>query len=249
MNPPLVTVRRAAPALAAAFVKGLVPLVLVVMCALSCGQRGPEPGDTARHATSEEDLGESASAATNSVCEDVCSECGELRCRANQSDGQSFLCVPNGGNCPPSGYPRKTLLCVCCGDNECRVGNPQTGYCQACPNGQRCDHSRNQCCTPLTRSQACGNRACGTVSDDCDGTISCGTCATGRTCTNGCCAKTCRPLLVGETCGTPVDNGCGGTITCSNCPANSTCSNAVCACRSGYRDCGGMCWPTGHPCP
>ena len=231
------------------FGHGLLVPSFVLLSALSCGQSAPEPNDEPGGAFSQQEPGESAAAATSSVCEDLCSECGELRCRAHQSDGQSYLCVQNGGSCPPSGYPRRNLLCVCCGDNECRVGTPQAGYCQACPSGQRCDHSRNQCCTPLTGAQACGTRACGAVSDGCDGTISCGTCAAGRTCTNGCCAKACRPLLAGESCGSPTDNGCGGTITCSNCPANSSCTSGRCACRSGYRDCGGMCWPANRACP
>ncbi|MDD5435246.1 MAG: Ig-like domain-containing protein, partial [Nitrospira sp.] len=64
-------------------------------------------------------------------------------------------------------------------------------------------------CTPTT-CQAQGKN-CGTISDNCGGTLSCGTCSAGYTCTDNVC--------VGSTpvCG---DGTCNGTETCSICPGD-----------------------------
>ncbi len=87
-------------------------------------------------------------------------------------------------------------------------------------------------CVPLTACPAGDN--CGTISNNCGGTVTCGTgtCPTGETCTNNVCASTCVPLTAcpaGDNCGT-ISNGCGGTVTCGTgtCPTGETCSNNVC---------------------
>jgi hypothetical protein len=72
---------------------------------------------------------------------------------------------------------------------------------------------------------------CGTQSDGCENAIDCGTCASGKVCTNGQCAcvpRTCPEL--GVSCGT-TDDGCGGALDCGTCAgANEACTNGKCAC-------------------
>jgi MYXO-CTERM domain-containing protein len=65
----------------------------------------------------------------------------------------------------------------------------------------------------------CANRACG--DDGCGG--SCGTCATGKTCTAGQCVvpSSCAPSCAGKTCG---DDGCGGS--CGACSGGASSGSA-----------------------
>lgn len=95
-------------------------------------------------------------------------------------------------------------------------------------------------CTPTT----CGalGATCGSVSDGCGGTLSCGTCGSGLTC-NGSnqCVSSCTPTTcaaLGATCGTP-SNGCGGTLSCGTCSAGNTCntSNQCVATGGGSASC------------
>jgi Pro-kumamolisin, activation domain len=86
----------------------------------------------------------------------------------------------------------------------------------------------NGCCTPITKCPAPDN--CGTISNGCGGTISCGTCTAPQTCTGNVCG--CTPITscpAGDNCGT-VSNGCGGTINCGTCTAPQTCTGNVCGC-------------------
>ena len=80
-------------------------------------------------------------------------------------------------------------------------------------------------CTPST--SACGGRQCGSASNGCGGTVSCGSCASGQTCsTAGQC--TCTPSTSacgGRQCGS-VSNGCGGTVSCGSCVSGKTCGSA-----------------------
>ena len=83
-------------------------------------------------------------------------------------------------------------------------------------------------CTPKTCSQLGFN--CGTASDGCGGSLSCGTCAAGQTCTNNVCAATCTPKTcsqLGFNCGTASD-GCGGTLSCGTCRRRQSCVSNVC---------------------
>ncbi|HVY25880.1 MAG TPA: discoidin domain-containing protein [Polyangiaceae bacterium] len=82
-------------------------------------------------------------------------------------------------------------------------------------------------CTPTTCAALGAN--CGSPSDGCGGTLSCGTCGTGYTC-NGSnqCVSSCTPTTcaaLGATCGTP-SNGCGGTLNCGTCSAGNTCNTS-----------------------
>jgi hypothetical protein len=69
-----------------------------------------------------------------------------------------------------------------------------------------------------------------TSSYGCGGTLDCGTCPSGQTCTNNVCGSGCTPLTCAGlemNCGTTAD-GCGGTLTCGRCKKGHTCVNNVC---------------------
>jgi len=85
-------------------------------------------------------------------------------------------------------------------------------------------HYATSCqCTPATCASKGYN--CGTHSDGCGGTISCGTCSTG-TCVNGKCCTPDTCAGKGYECGTHSD-GCGGTISCGTC-STGACVNGKC---------------------
>ena len=80
----------------------------------------------------------------------------------------------------------------------------------------------NPGCAPQTCVQLGFN--CGTASDGCGGTLSCGSCTAPATCVNNVCT-TCTPTTCaaqGKNCGT-IPDGCGGTLTCGTCTAPQTC--------------------------
>lgn len=89
-------------------------------------------------------------------------------------------------------------------------------------------------CTPSTCAGLGKN--CGSVSDGCGGTLSCGTCSTGYTCsasnvcTSSCTPSTCASL--GKNCGS-VSDGCGGTLSCGSCSTGYTCSASNVCTASG----------------
>lgn len=80
---------------------------------------------------------------------------------------------------------------------------------------------------------------CGTVSDGCDGTLSCGECVQPETCGGGgtpnvCgCTVTLICAAAGAECGSIPDD-CGGTLSCGECVAPATCGGGgvpnVCGC-------------------
>jgi hypothetical protein len=76
-------------------------------------------------------------------------------------------------------------------------------------------------CTPATSCPA--GQTCGTASDNCGGTIPCGTCAAGQVCTGLTCCTPATACPAGQTCGTAPD-GCGGALHCGTCTAGTTCS-------------------------
>jgi endo-1,4-beta-D-glucanase Y len=80
-------------------------------------------------------------------------------------------------------------------------------------------------CTPTTCAALGKN--CGSVSDGCGGTLSCGSCTSPQTCGGagtpnvcGCAPATCASL--GKNCGSVAD-GCGGTLSCGSCTSPLTC--------------------------
>jgi hypothetical protein len=151
--------------------------------------------------------------------------------------------------CAVDGHPEA------CGTNPCRLFTPlfpndgncttplqqnpldETGCPWNCPcdAGQVCSpqdpgHFGGTCCVPFTCAQLPpGNLpgSCGTLTDDCGGTINCPcpsgqVCATNATLDSQCCTpNTCKF----GACGTVFD-GCNSTIDCGGCPLQREVCNA-----------------------
>jgi hypothetical protein len=132
-------------------------------------------------------------------------------------------------------------------DNTCGGGT-----CQQSSTPSQDDICTN--CTPLTSCPAGDN--CGTVSDGCGGTLSCGTCAAPQTCGGGApgipnvCGCTPKSTCAAGDCGN-VPDGCGGTLSCGGCTPPQTCGGGpsgnpnqcgctpITTCPSGFQ-CGGV---------
>src|SRR5438034_7496875 len=83
-------------------------------------------------------------------------------------------------------------------------------------------------CTPTTCTAQGKN--CGSISDGCGGTLTCGTCVATQTCISNVCTASCTPTTCaaqGKNCGS-IPDGCGGTLTCGTCGSGQTCTNNVC---------------------
>lgn len=81
-------------------------------------------------------------------------------------------------------------------------------------------------CTPTTC--AVQGRVCGTFADGCGGYLSCGSCASGQTCTTtGSCCQATTCAAQGATCGV-ISNNCGGTLTCGACAFGQLCQASSC---------------------
>ena len=81
-------------------------------------------------------------------------------------------------------------------------------------------------CTPTTCAAL--GATCGTPSNGCGGTLSCGTCSAGQSCSasNQCSPSACVPTTcaaMGATCGS-VSDGCGGSLSCGSCVAGQVCN-------------------------
>src|ERR1019366_1240412 len=104
--------------------------------------------------------------------------------------------------------------------------------CPSCTYPQTChlNAGGTVCCAPTTC--AAQGRNCGTISDGCGGTLSCGTCATG-TCGGG-----------------GVANVCGASTACGDVVSAACCSNGTCSgglvCHSGL--CEFPCSASGDAC-
>ncbi|MGH7297381.1 MAG: hypothetical protein ACRELB_20765 [Polyangiaceae bacterium] len=83
--------------------------------------------------------------------------------------------------------------------NACGSGNVNCG---GCTGANKC---QNGICVGCT-APACGSVTCGSVSNGCGPTVSCGTCGTGEDCYDGGC---CQPLTCGEAVEAGIVNGCG----------------------------------------
>src|ERR1019366_4135321 len=82
-------------------------------------------------------------------------------------------------------------------------------------------------CVPTTCTDQ--SATCGSISDGCNGMLSCGTCTAPQTCSGGgpntCGSGKCNPATCASakaTCGT-VSDGCGNVLTCGTCTAPATC--------------------------
>lgn len=169
-----------------------------------------------------------------------------LTCGSPGYNGKCGTSLPNGVG--------GTINCGCGTGRACSTSTPGvTGTC-GCDNPTGVPYT----CSNVPRP---GGDACGTFSNGCGSTITCG-CTTGLVCNttpnpNECCAPAVCPTPgVGSACGT-LNNGCT-TVSCG-CPSgagneNFTCSGGVCACvkdtcrgRTGFPpdrcggtlDCGG----------
>jgi len=193
--------------------------------------------------------GETCQGGACAPCDPVCdgASCGD-------DDGCGGLC---DGACPGAEEVCFDGLCVCafsaCGDACCGEG-------ELCADGL--------CCTPLTCVET--GAACGTPPDGCGGTLDCGSCGGGATCTqdfqcqcdglscgDACCSpgevchqgSCCGPLTCegeGIECGTLID-GCGASLDCGTCGANEDCSFLqTCVCVDV--SCGGLCCAPGQTC-
>ena len=109
-------------------------------------------------------------------------------------------------------------------------GCTEWGTAVACSSGQTCSNGIcSSTCTPTTCSALGDN--CGSPSNGCGGTLSCGTCAAGSTCnSSGKCVASCAPTTCaaqGATCGT-ISDGCSGTLTCGSCSSGYACTANKC---------------------
>ncbi len=196
-------------------------------------------------------------------------DCGEP-CGKGCTEGYScenYKCIKI--NIPQNQTQNQTQLQnISCEENcstlELQCGNHticnKSINCGNCSNGYTCQINgtcTKNPCVPATCASL--GRNCGTVSDGCGGTLTCGNynggCQTGYTCQtdrgfcvqNPCVPATCASL--GRNCGT-VSDGCGGTLTCGNynggcqtgytCQTNGTCTKNPCTdtCESLGYQCG-----------
>jgi peptidoglycan/xylan/chitin deacetylase (PgdA/CDA1 family) len=92
-------------------------------------------------------------------------------------------------------------------------------------------------CTPTTC--AAQGKNCGSISDGCGGTLNCGTCASGQTCSaSNVCQASCAPTTCSaqsKNCGS-IPDGCGGTLNCGTCATGQTCSSGN-VCQSSNGNC------------
>jgi hypothetical protein len=134
---------------------------------------------------------------------------------------------------------------------ETTSSNVLFGACEQCTSTDNtctgtCDQSStpadDDICSCVAKTSCPTGDNCGTVSDGCTGTISCGTCTAPQTCGGGAPGKPnvcgCTPLAAcpaGDNCGSILD-GCGGSVVCGTCTAPETCGGGtsgksnVCGC-------------------
>jgi len=192
-------------------------------------------------------------------CGSISDHCrGTVNC-GSCPDGQSCsnnVCITN--TCPSPQVLFNGACCTpattCPAGDKCDSVSDNCGgtvNCGSCPAGQSCSNHEcitntcpspqvlynGSCCTPLTSCPA-GDK-CDTVSDNCGGTISCGTCTAPQTCGGsgipnvcGCTATTCADL--GFNCGSNIPDGCGGKLNCGACTSPQTCGGGgtadICGC-------------------
>ncbi len=134
-------------------------------------------------------------------CANECSSSGIRRCSGNGTQ-----------TCALSGGCLKWSATTACGENK------------TCSNGDCV-----AVCVPATCASLGKN--CGSWSNNCGGTLNCGSCNSGQTCSNGQCSTVCVPATcasLGKNCGY-WSNNCGGTLNCGSCNSGQTCSNGQCS--------------------
>jgi hypothetical protein len=150
---------------------------------------------------------------------DGCGNSMQCSCPTGQAC-VSGVCAPPAPECDAGGVAK-------CGSvvNACGSGNVNCG---GCAGSNKC---MGGMCTPCS-PPSCGRATCGTVSNGCGPSASCGTCSASEVCEDGgCCTPTtCGAALdsgVVPGC-TPVDLGCGVKKSCKPCGAGEVCVNDVC---------------------
>jgi hypothetical protein len=140
------------------------------------------------------------------------------------------LCLAIGGTTADVGCPSTTIEC----DGRCVNSS--------CSAGETFDTTSCSCqCSHMTCATAGAN--CGTISDGCGGSLSCGGCAPPQTCGGAgvpnqcgvCTPTTCA--AAGADCGA-VSDGCGGSLSCGWCDPPQTCGGAGAGNRCGGTSCG-----------
>jgi len=148
------------------------------------------------------DLGDGGKFHLCCACTNTCSSSGQKQCSGN---GVQTCSDSNNDGC------LEWSNAIECGTGKiCQDGNCVT------------------ICTPKTCSSLGYN--CGTASNGCSGTLSCGTCPAGQTCTANKCVPNCTPKTcssLGYNCGTASD-GCSGTLSCGSCASGYTCTSNKC---------------------
>ena len=175
----------------------------------------------------------------------------------SQAQGKCASTGPAPAICSGGTTSTGCRLCSCGDDGlachgatsvcETTSSNVLFGGCEACTatsascSGGTCVQSTTPAmddicsnCTPATTCPA--GFTCGTTSNGCGGTLTCGTCTAPQTCGGGTPSNPnacgCGPITKcpsGVLCGTDPD-GCGGTVNCGNCTPPTTCGGG------GHRD-------------
>lgn len=100
-----------------------------------------------------------------------------------------IMVCPSGQTCSSGACVTTPQICVPAAVSVCKVcnaaGSAWVDDSTKCATGQTCTNGACVGCTATTCT-ALGH-TCGSYSDNCGGTLNCGTCATGQTCTNGAC--------------------------------------------------------------
>ncbi|HMJ52841.1 MAG TPA: hypothetical protein VK540_12220 [Polyangiaceae bacterium] len=169
--------------------------------------------------------------------------------------------LPDSGACTPTecNHGEAGKYCGVVG-NGCGGGID----CGGCPNGLVCGATHDRVCgapldggtcTPIVCDPLGGNY-CGTIGDNCGGSLSCGPCPGGWTCGGAgvpsVCgpesdAETCTPMgcdfgAAGKLCGV-VGDGCGRRLDCGGCFNGFTCGGAGSPNVCGARPDSGVCAP------
>jgi hypothetical protein len=203
---------------------------------LSCGTCSP--GQVCDHTS------KSCRACTASTCASLGATCGQWSDGCGGTTGSCGTCSPgqvcsdNTKTCQICTPRTCSSLGATCGTWNDGCGG-STGNCGSCAPGLVCDNSSKICKTPTgggggggsdggggsgggTGCQTCASlgATCGSWSDSCGGTLTCGSCSPGQVCDNT--VKQCKTCTPTTTC---LDLPCG---VC----AIDSCGTNVCSCQA-----------------
>jgi endoglucanase len=156
---------------------------------------------------------------------------GGLACTVLTAAWMSGCGPGNIGDAAPTGDDSGSLvapsLAASPGLSPTTSGDPSGSTAAASPTGDDAGEPSVAACVPTTC--AAQGATCGSISDSCNGSLTCGTCAGSQTCGGGgantCGSGKCKPATCASksaTCGT-VSDGCGNVLTCGTCAAPATC--------------------------